>query len=223
MDGRLQLNGELFYWKYRDQQISHLGFDSTGAVIFPTENVGAATMKGGEIELEFLPWDNTLLTADLQYLDAEYNNFIYTTPNTNGGIGNGTSCPNAAAPALVYTIDCSGFTPPNSPKWTINLGIQQTFPLANGGNIVAQARMHYQSKALTGLEFLAAEEQDAYAMVDASLTYGAPDDKYFVTAFVNNAFDETVINAAFPTPFSFFVTGSLRPPRTYGVRAGYRF
>jgi iron complex outermembrane receptor protein len=223
MDNRLQANLELFYWKYKDQQISHLGFDSAGTAIFPTENVGAATMKGAELELQFLPWDNTLLSADFQYLDAEYDDFIYSKPNLNGGIDNGTACPNAGPPALVYTIDCTGFTPPYSPKWTINLGIQQTFPLGNGGNVVAVARMHYQGETLTGLEFLEEEIQDSYATLDASLTYGAPDDRYFVTAYVNNAFDETVIGNSFPTPFSFFVTGSLRPPRTYGLRAGYHF
>lgn len=222
-DNKLQLNIEGFYWRYKDQQISHLGLSSTGAVIFPTENVGRATMKGFEIDSQYLPFENTLLTADIQYLDARYNQFIYNTPNVNGGVANGTGCPNVGVPGVTYTVDCSGFGPPNAPKWTINLGAQQTIPLASGAKFVLNARTHYQSQTLTGLEFTAIEYQDSYWQSDASLTYAAPSDRYYVTAFVNNIENTTVVANSFPPPLTFITVGSLRPPRTYGIRAGVHF
>lgn len=220
LDNRLQLNLEAFHWKYTDQQISHLGQDSAGNIIFPTENVGAATFKGAEVETKFLLTENTLLTADLQYLDAKYNDFLYNVPNQGPPL---TGCTRVGVPTTVITLDCSGFRPPNAPKWTINLGAQQTIPLGNGGKVVLNGRSHYQSRTLTGLEFLPIESQDGYWMLDASVTYAAPDDRFFVTGFINNATDETVIGNTFPPPLSRFVVGSLRPPQTYGVRAGVRF
>jgi iron complex outermembrane receptor protein len=42
LDNRLQANVELYYWKYNNQQISHLSTDSKFNTIFPTENVGRA-------------------------------------------------------------------------------------------------------------------------------------------------------------------------------------
>jgi iron complex outermembrane recepter protein len=223
LDNRLQLNAEAFYWSYSDQQISHLGFDSAGTAIFPTENVGRSTMKGAELDSEYLLFAQTLLSADVQYLNARYDQFVYNKPNLNGGFGNGTGCPNLGAPGLVYTVNCSGDQPPNAPLWTLNVAAQQTMPLGNGGKLVANLRTHFQTATLTGLEFTSVEMQHAYWTADASLTYGAPADRYFVTGFVNNVFDRTVIGESFPPPFSLFTIATLRPPRTYGLRAGFRF
>lgn len=220
---RLQLNIEGFYWKYRDQQISHLGLDSAGTPIFPTENVGRATFKGVEVETKFLLTPNTLLNADVQYLDGKYDSYVYRTPNNNGGVGNGTGCPNVAAPTTVYTIDCSGQRPPNAPKWTLNVGAQQTIPLANDGKIVVSARGHYQTRTLVALDFLPVEYQKAYWLADASLAYSAPGDRYSITAFANNIFDQAVVGSSYRPAFSLFNVDSLRPPRTYGIRAGVRF
>jgi len=157
-NNRLQLNLEGYYWKYKDQQISHLITDSAGEVVFATQNVGQATMKGLEIETQFLATDTTLLTADVDYLDAVYDNFVYNLPNF--GTSPSTSCP-ATPVGPTYIVDCSGRAPPQSPRWSGNLGLQQTFELRNGGSVVADARTHYQSQTLTGLEFLAVEEQKA--------------------------------------------------------------
>jgi iron complex outermembrane receptor protein len=158
----------------------------------------------------------------VQYLDAKYNAFVFTTPNLNGGFFNGTSCPNLAAPTAIYTIDCSGERPPNAPEWTVNLGAQQTIPVSFG-EFVLDGRAHYQTKTLSGLEFLDIEEQPGYWLVDAAVTFYAPERRYFIGAFANNLFDETVLSGTFPTSFSNFYSSSLRPPRTYGVRAGMKF
>jgi iron complex outermembrane receptor protein len=223
LDNRLQLNVELFHWKYTDQQISHLGRDQDGTIFFPTENVGAARMQGAELDLLFQPFANTRLGTDVQYLDAVYDEFVYSTPNTNNGIDNGTGCPSLAVTGVAYTVDCSDRRPPRAPEWTVNAGVEQRFPLGSGASLVAEARMHYQSETLTGAEFLPAQMQSGVAMTDFALTFAAREDRFHLTAFVNNAFDETALSGTFPTPFSAFMTGTLKPPRTYGIRAGARF
>jgi len=50
LNNRLQLNAEAFLWQYRDQQISHIVADSTGVVVFATQNVGKATIRGAELD-----------------------------------------------------------------------------------------------------------------------------------------------------------------------------
>jgi iron complex outermembrane receptor protein len=221
LDNKLQINLEAFYWKYSNQQISHLGQDSLGDIIFATENVGKADFKGVEVDAQFLATRNTLLTADVQYLDATYKDFVYSVPLQGPPPANG--CRLAGATATQYQFNCAGLRPPNAPKWTINMGAQQTVPLGHSGKIVFNGRAHWQSETLTGLEFLPIEEQGAYWQVDASVTYSAPGDKFFLSGFVNNLTNTTVIGNTFPPPLSGFVVGSLRPPRTFGVRAGFRF
>jgi iron complex outermembrane receptor protein len=222
LDNRLQLNAEIFYWIYKDQQISHLGVDSTGTVIFPTNNVGKANIKGAELEGQYLLTKTTLLMADAQYLDAVYDNYQYSVPNF--GAPPTTGCPYTPTATGTYVVDCSGNTAPQSPKWSINLGLQQTFPIGDG-SIVADVRTHYQSQTLTGLEFTPIEMQDSYWMTDATLGYHAPQDHWNVTAYVNNIEDTTVIQGTFPGPLAGFAltAATLRPPRTYGVRLGVKF
>ncbi len=223
MDNRLQANVELFYWKYKNQQISHLSTDSQHNTIFPTENVGQSTFKGIELELEARPLQNTLLSLDVQYNDGVYDSFVYHTPNNNGGINNGTGCPNGAPPSTVYTVDCSGKQPPYAPLWTIAAGIQQTIPMPNSASLVGGAHVHYQSDTLTALEFLPVEEQPGYSLWDFDLTYYTRNDRFHVGAYIDNAFNKTALSFSFGTPFSAFMTGTLQPPMTYGIRMGMHF
>lgn len=219
---RLQVNAEAFLWKYRDQQISHISLDSTGAVIFPTENAGRATMKGAEVDVQYLALANTLLSADLQYLDAVYDRFVYTSPNF--GAPPTPDCP-ATASGAVFILNCSNKTPPQAPRWTTNLGVQQTMPLGDIGSLIAQARTHFQTATLTGLEFLSQEVQHGYWLTDLSLGYEAPSRRWFMTAYVDNVADRTIVQTTFPHPLAgaALISAAMSPPRTYGARFGVKF
>jgi iron complex outermembrane receptor protein len=220
LDNRLQLNIEAYYWKYTDQQFSHLGTDSTGSILFPTENIGDATMKGVEVSAQLHPFRGTLLGADIQYNDAVYNSFVYHTPNLNGGITNGTGCANAGVTAAFYVVNCSGQRPPNAPLWSLDADIQQTIFLGRAGTLTGEARVHFQTATLTGQEFLKVDVQPAYAIANFSLMYSPANGRFSVTGFVNNAFNRTVLGYSEVPPFAYFAVGDLRPPRTYGIRFG---
>lgn len=223
LDNRLQANVEAFYWKYKNQQISHLGTDSAHDTIFPTQNVGQSTIKGVEFDLQARPIQNTLLSADIQFNDAIYNTFMYDTPNNNGGVSNGTGCPSSAVSAGSYTVNCSGQQPPYAPKWSVAVGAQQTIPLSEHSNLIANARVHYQSRTLTALDFLPVEQQPDYSIWDFDATYYIRDSRFYVGAYIDNAFDKTALSFSFVTPFSAFLTSTLQPPRTFGVRLGTHF
>ena len=223
LDNRLQLNGELFYWIYKNQQISHVGVDSTSTVIFPTDNVGKAKMKGFELEGQYLLSSNTLFTADVDYLDAVYDSYTYLYPNL--GAPPVSSCPfTLIGTGANYAVNCSGRTPPQSPRWSANFGLQQTVPVGYG-SIVGTVSTHFQTETLTGLEFSALEEQPSYWLTNATLGYRAPHDRWNVTGYVNNPSDRTVIAGTFPNPLAgaTLTAATIRPPRTYGVRIGFKF
>lgn len=219
LDGRLQLDAEAFYWRYDDQQVSTIMRDSQGATNLGTRNVGNATMQGVELETVWLAADATLLRLGVQYLDATYDDFTYDVPGPAPPL---TGCDvSQAGPS--FLVDCSGRRAPYAPEWTVNLGGEHGIRLGNDARVTVGLRLRYQSEILTGLDFTPLEYQDGYATVGATLTWTSPDEGFHVTAFGNNLTDEAVVANSFQPPFGAFVVGTLRPPRTYGLRMGARF
>jgi iron complex outermembrane recepter protein len=232
VDDRLQLNIEGFWWNYRDQQVSSAARDSFGNIIFATRNVGRSTNRGVEVEAVALVTPRTRISANAQYLDALYDSFVYTTPNNSPQVpGQLTSVPPTAncpfvlgTPTTVYLQDCSNRRPANAPKWVFSLGGEHTIPLGEW-NLVLNASTRYQSEVFNGLEYLSSEVQKGYWQSDASVTLSQAEDRYFVTAFVNNIENNDVVSNSFPNPFggAALVVGAVRPPRLYGIRTGLKF
>ena len=221
-DNRLQLNIEAFLWKYRNLQVNHTGIDANGNQGQFTDNVGKSTNQGVEISAQALATENTLLTADVQYLDASYDSFVYNQPNI--GLPPITGCPyspNAGNPGL-YDINCSGKPSYLSPKWTINLGVQQIFPIGDY-QLVAEADTQYKSSRYVGFEYLSYEHVNANWQSNAQLILQDADARWSVAAYVRNIEDErTVQSAVF---YNVGSTGTVvtSAPRTYGVRVNWKF
>ncbi|KPF56352.1 hypothetical protein IP65_00470 [Novosphingobium sp. AAP1] len=220
-NNRIQLNLEVFRWKYKDQQISHLLTIGT-VPTFVTENVGRATFQGFEVEGQFAATAFTTLHVDAQYLDAKYDQFTYQSPNSNGGVFNGTSCPTAGFANNAYIINCSGMRPVNAPKWTLNLGVDQRVPVSVG-EFTLNAKAHYQTATMTGMEFAPVEQQAAYWLADAQVSFSPNIHGLTFGVYVNNIFDKTLKSQSYPTPGTAFYATTLRPPRTYGGRVSYSF
>lgn len=233
LDNRLQLNVEAFYWRYADQQITYIGPLQTAPGVFvtssKTENVGKSRMYGFDAEMRFQLTANDLLSADLQYLNSKYSSFDYLQLSANGApprVGCAVT-PSATvpinAPARLYNVDCSGRPGINAPKWAANLAYQRRFPIGDYA-LVAQARSRVESGRYLTLEYLPDSYQKRVMTSDASLTLEAPDTRWSLTAFVNNIEDRTVMSGSSGVrPFLNATYASLRPPRTYGVRANVRY
>lgn len=221
-ENRLQLNLELFHWRYRDQQVSFLSTDSLNGVVFRTANIGKSTLKGFEVDTLFAPTERTLLRANVQYLDAKNDNFVYRALAI-GGAPN-TGCPVTPDGVNFFLVNCSGTRPTLTSKWTISFGGEQTLPLGGSGEIVFDLGTRYQSRYNSGFELLPSMVQRGYWTTDASVTFNAPDDRFFVSAFIRNIEDNTPVGASSAaTQTTAYTIGVLRPPRTYGVRAGVKF
>jgi iron complex outermembrane receptor protein len=91
--------------------------------------------------------------------------------------------------------------------------------------LVLSGNTRYQTKIFTGLEYLAVQQQRGYWQSGASITFAEAADRYSITGFVNNIENNDIVGNSFPNPFgaAALVVGSIRPPRTYGVRAAFRF
>ncbi|SFK40029.1 iron complex outermembrane recepter protein [Caulobacter sp. UNC279MFTsu5.1] len=238
LDNRLQLNVEGFYWDYKDQQISHLGAvlaastpgGNIYAPLFKTENAGKATIYGAEAELLFQATANDLVSANLQYLHARYDELRYQAYSPTGvapAVGCSatvTSLTGTSPAARIYDVDCSGRPVVNAPKFVLNLGWEHTFPLANGAKVILGADTRLESARYLSVDFLDAGHQGAYAMSNARLTYETAAGRWSFTGFVNNIENEVVFANSLQSPAKAGVIyNQVRPPRTYGLRLSAKF
>jgi iron complex outermembrane receptor protein len=227
LGNRLRLNFELFKYDYKNQQVGALLTNTSGKVIYVTANVGVSTMKGAELEGEFLPFRNTLLRGNVQYLDATYDSF--QIPNAFLGPAGvaGSRCPAVTQtrfPGATFASDCSGQQMLQAPKWTVQAGIEQTIPLDNGARFVAQADMRWESERELNSGYFLYSRAPSTGQVNASLTYSAPSESWSVTAYARNIGNTAIpdsINAALNQ--SGLLATTMRPPRQYGVRLRGKF
>jgi iron complex outermembrane recepter protein len=229
LNNRMQLNAELFFLDYTDQQITHLdrrplpGSTAT-IVVQATENVGESSIKGAELELEFLAFKNTTVGAQIQYLDATYDTLTFRTPQL-GPTPPPYGCPFTASGGF-YNIDCSGRDATQSPEFVGNLLLEQRFVLSNGGAFVANLSSRYETERETRINYLPQTLADDYTRTNFSFTYRSPDRTWSLGAFVDNIEDDEVISQTFVHanyPTVNLVTASLKPPRTYGARFSYEY
>ena len=226
LDDRIQLNLEAFDLEYTGQQIATLLFAQLGPALipyFPNQNAGKARIRGGEVEGQFLATPNTLLSADVQYIDAKYKTLVYQS-----GVP-APVCPSTFVPppnGPVFSIDCSGRPELMTPTWTINLSGEQTFPLSNGGSVVLGVNTRHETQRYTNLSYAPFTIAPAYWRTNATLTYNTPDRRFSLTGFVNNIENKPEpegIGTGLNFPGIPLLPVTLKPPRTFGVRVGAHF
>ncbi len=221
-DNKLQLNLELFYWKYANQQISHGAIDTPGNQVFITDNAGSSTIKGAEISARYLLGRNTTLSFDAQYVDAKYDRFIYTTPagGTNGPPV--TSCPFVRSSPTIYTINCAGKQLQQTPKWAGNVGIQHVVHL-DRNTLTGDVTTRFQSSDSVGFELVPVERQNAFTETNVAITLAPAAGKWSATAFVNNIESNRPLGQSFLTTTVGIYAATVAPPRTAGVRFAVEF
>jgi iron complex outermembrane receptor protein len=226
LDNRLQVNVEGFYWRYRDQQISHLGFDINGGNSFFTENAGRSTIKGVDLDVQFKATPTTLLTGSVQYLDSKTKDFVYNVPRGPTALPPAVGCPFTTGTdngLPVYIVDCSGKRGFNAPKWSINAGIEQRLELG-GYELTFNGSGRYRSNRVLAFEYLPQGNSGSDVMFDASLSLAPTDEKWVLTGWVRNLTDETVpTTGIYVGTVGGTITSNYQPPRTYGLTARVNF
>lgn len=218
-DNRLQINIEGFWLDYDNYQQGQFGRVNDGStscstlniltacpLTLRTNNAAKARVRGIEGDIVFAPMRNMTLNVNILYNDAKFLTF------------------NQADAFTGAITSYAGSRIPGSVPWTITGGLNQAFPLANGGRIVFDARTQYKSSAFLWFTNSAATYQKGYTRTDLGLTYEAPGGKFSLTGFVRNLEDKATLLQGGPvdTPTGATFT-NLNPPRTYGVNVGFHF
>ncbi len=222
LDNRLQLNVEGFLWKYRNQQLAHIGVDLAGQNGNFTQNIGRTTVYGVDAESRLLVTPTTGLNAQVQYLHTRYDSFNYQFPVTGTPPLTGCAVTPVAGNPAVLTVDCSGKPAFNSPTWTINLGADQTIKLGRY-KLVATVDTQYRSGRFVGFEFQPAERQGPTWQTSVQVSFAPDGDRWSIAGFVRN-----IENDRYLTNVQYFLIGNglsavTAPPRTYGMRGSVKF
>lgn len=196
-DNRVRLNASIFHYDYKGLQLSSTS-NICGGPCQVTTNAGAAKIDGLEFEANIQPNENHRIDLAFNYLDARYSRFL-PTPG----------------------VDFAGRPLDRSPKITASAGYSFTRPLENGGRLEASARVRLsQSYVLTDFTSVVQFRQPSFHKTDLTLTYTAPQDRYYVQGYLKNIEDEITLGSV---STSFAGTAIFADPRTYGVRVGARF
>lgn len=183
-DNRLQLNATLFFNNYDDFQAQGAVFDpNTGFSEFQLENVGELQTSGLEIDAIALISENLRVNIGLAYIDAEIEKFT------------GAPCYSSAQTVALDCIDekqdLSGEELNNSPDFKLNLAAEYSIPLESQPfDAFIHASYNYQSEDHFSLLNDPDSYQGSYGVTNMSLGIISKNDKYRVTLFVNNLFDE---------------------------------
>lgn len=235
LDNKVQLNLEAFYWDYSDHQENYLAPTSTfGTYNFVTQRADGE-IYGLDLELDAIVAERGQFSLKLQYLHARYTDapFIIASPGP-GNPAPRSACiatQNANTPSIWHT-NCDGQQMPRSPTWSGVASYQHSFPIGNGGEVIAGGNVRYSSSYWSAVDYNPLQRQDSYAALGLNLGYHAENDRWSVVFYGENLTDEVIFTNAFMYPGTNSIANGgngniamiqLDAPRTYGVRVRASF
>ncbi|GAA0304714.1 TonB-dependent receptor [Sphingomonas oligophenolica] len=228
LDNKLQINLEGFYWKYKDNQQSAIGFDGQGNIAFVTYNAGNATLYGLSADIVARVSTADTLTLNAEYNHSRYDSFSYVVPFIFNPASTGCSVgPIFAPPAGGLNrriVDCSGFPLPRAPKFVARGGYAHVFRLDDGSTVTANAVGNYQSSKYLSIDYVPAALAKRTFTADFDLDFVSSNKRFSVGAFVHNLTNEAVYTSGGEhQQIANVYYASINPPRTYGVRGQFSF
>jgi iron complex outermembrane receptor protein len=195
-DRRLRLNTAVFYTDYTGLQIV-----VNEGVAPKVRNAGEATIRGLEVDLEAALHERVRLYGGAGYTDAEYDD---VDPNAVG---------------ITAENDF-----PNVPEWNGTLGVSADLMRSDAGTLSARVDWSYRGAHFKDAVNSPQIRQGAYSLVNASVTYGAADDRWALVLGGTNLTDETYLVTGYQDlPVIGVATGTYARPREWFVGARYRF
>ncbi len=194
-DHRLRVNLAAFTNKYDGLQVA--AFIPGGGFQYAIVNNAFERANGVELEVTALPVENLLLSASIGYLDAHYTSFFANVKGTGAA-------------------DYSNLHPTRTPKWTARLSAGYDIWLNGHGKLTPNVSYSYEGSHYTDLTNVAPGYQKGYSLVDASLTYEAPNGMWKVSAYGKNLTNTLHRLSAVPSS-GYFTQLYFANPRTYGL------
>ncbi len=201
---RVQVNGALFHYDYRDKQV-------LGSVVLTPDifgplnqlvNIPKSKVQGAELQVDLRPVRGLTLSGGVTYVHSRIGDFTNFDP-------------------FGLLVNFEGERFPNTPKWQLNAAADYEAPLTAGlkgfvgANVTARSRTN---GALGDYEIL---DIDGYALVDLRAGVASSNDKWRFTIWGRNVFDKYYWTNAYKiADISARFAGM---PATYGATLSFRY
>jgi len=207
MANRLQLNGDVFYYKYKNYQVVDASWVVNddypeGTVMANFFNADESRSYGAEIESTALIGSATVLTLNFAYLKNEYVSDFYMH-----------------ADPFSPAINMKGMPMPHSPEFTVKGGISHSFLFADGSTLKPSLNARWTDSQYYGTLISDDTHGPAYTIVDVYLTYNTTRN-WSLNIYANNALDEHYYSGSVQQATMVYFAGS---PRTTGVTLNVKF
>jgi iron complex outermembrane recepter protein len=179
------------------------GLQLTPLVLPGSLNIGEAYSRGLETEIDALVTSRFEVQFDYTYNETRLTslNPVFVYPNVS-----------APPPAV-------GSPLPGTPKSSVALGVQYTYPQFADGELRFGANAHYQSSVLPSLS-ATVPTVGGYTLVDARIAYVRS--HWLTTLYVNNLTNNLgVTSYQDPSIFGNRAQAIVSQPRTIGLRVSY--
>lgn len=206
LDRRLNLNVTAFRTDYSNFQVQ--AFD-TQAAAFRLLNAGEVRSQGVEIEALIRPISRLSVSAGLTYARTRVREFVggpcyagQPVVQTAAGQGAPLTCAsNGTAATGDDTQNLKGGRLPNAPDYRVSVNLRYDVPLETMPfDAFVQTGIVTQSDALFALNQNPGTTQDGYSIVNASIGIRDENDRYELTLFARNLFDQNFANSIFEAP-----------------------
>lgn len=218
-DGRMRLNGAMFYSDYQDMQVTVQRAVAAG-VASQVLNAADATVQGFELEAITQLTRNFSINASLGFVDASFDSVEFFNPNTQ---------------QIEDVSNLWSFA--NTPETSANIGFMYEVPNLMGGDLVWSGNVAYRSETQI-FEVPSMLDMGAYSLANTSLMWYSQSSHWQVGLHVKNLFDKEYrlagYNFAAPRDAQGTITGAglggedtivgyYGAPRTVSLTVGYRF
>jgi iron complex outermembrane receptor protein len=205
LDRTVQLNADVFYTKYDSIQLNfQQGLSPT------IENAGDADIKGAELDGTWIIGHGFSLAATGAFIDAYY---TFLAP----GINAGQSC----VQPFQGCITTSSLLP-KTPRWKYSVSPTYKTGLPNGGSVRLGLDFTHMSEMANDAINTSLLMRPVTNLLNASLTYASPGDKYEIAFGGTNITDDrflttgnqdttaSIIYGTYNAPAEWYVTGRVK-------------
>ncbi|MGE4430336.1 MAG: TonB-dependent receptor [Sphingobium sp.] len=213
LDRALQVELSGFYYDYGDKQIRAKTSRPPFGILDALQNIPESSIRGFEASADIRPARGVHVNMSLSYINARIDEFT--------GI-NGAGLPG----------DFGGTPMPYTPKYQFSINPDYEFPIGGDATGFLGASLNVRSSAIavvgggqdvpnvTSIHHPVAGI-DGYALVDLRAGVRLADDRYRISLFAKNIFNQYYWTNVFNTTDT--VERLSGKPSTYGIRFGFRY
>jgi iron complex outermembrane receptor protein len=204
---RLTFAASAFYNEYQDQQVT-TQVPAVGGIASFVDNVGSSTFYGFELEGQLRILDGLHANFAVGYLNSDFEEFLRYNLGT-----------------AMYEDISSQVVLQNAPEWTGYLGLTWIGDVG-GGQLAVTPSVSYRGD-YSQFEFPnPVLDQQAYTLVDLSIVWTDPTDRFTVGLYGKNLTDEEYRVGGYNFPGALFdnsIIGYYGPPQTVTASLQVKF